>query len=94
MDNVKLLNRIIKHELLCKQLDDGQKLMNLFDLAGRIYMSNVLNIVKRYPNITIRDLYKLLPREVIRLSDHYTLLAIELGYNYFEDIIENKELVL
>lgn len=94
MDSVKSLNRIIKKELMCKHLNNGQKLINLFDLAGKIYMSNVLSIVKKYPNITVQDLNKLLPTEVIKLSDYYTLLAIELGYSFFENIIEDKELVL
>lgn len=91
MDSVKLLNNIIKKELICNQFDGGQKLMNLFELACTIYTSNVLDIVKKYPNITIQDLSKLLPIEVSKLGEYSKLLAIEIGYDFFEDLVDVQD---
>lgn len=93
MNSVKLLNKIIKKELMCKQLDAGQKLMNLFNLSNRLYLKIVLDITEKKPYITVGNLDKFLPAEVIKLRMYSTLLAIELGYSNFENFMDDKEIV-
>lgn len=88
---IKQLNKIIKRELMLKQLDNGKKLEKLFHLAQRLYCYNIFAITDKIPNITLRELDRYLSIEVIKLEMYLKLISEELGYDLFS---QQKELCI